>query len=181
MALQILSGVFNFLFFLVIILFYYAGGLKRIRIFKGKFGPFVLVYDDHTGPYNGTSKIQNDIYNKLLKEHKIQTFQGFGIYYDNPKKVPKNELRSIAGCILEKKDQNKKKELLQAGFKIKEIKQSEFYWTEFPFRNSLSIMVGIMKVYPRFKKFLKKNNIKENEMMEIYDVPKKKIIYLMKE
>ena len=36
-----------------------------------------------------------------------------------------------------------------------------------------------MKVYPEINKFVEKNGLKQKEIMEVYDVPAKKIIYIM--
>lgn len=140
---------------------------------------FVLVYNDHIGDYKGTAKIQNDIYYSLLNNQQIETFKGFGIYYDNPQKVPKTELRSIAGCILEKSDYKQISKLKDNGFLIKEIPKQNYIATEFPFKSNVSIILGIFKIYPQFKKYIETNKLSQKEMMEIYDIPNKKIVYLM--
>jgi predicted XRE-type DNA-binding protein len=51
---------------------------------------------------------------------------------------------------------------------------------EFPYKNSFSIIAGIIKVYPKIEQYIQDNNLKTNEIMEIYDVPSNKIIYLMR-
>ena len=38
-------------------------------------------------------------------------------------------------------------------------------------------MFGIMKVYPALDKYLKEHKYSDSPIMEIYDVPNKKIIY----
>ncbi|MFW6222251.1 MAG: hypothetical protein ACOC3T_01430, partial [Bacteroidota bacterium] len=49
---------------------------------------------------------------------------------------------------------------------------------EFPFKGKLSIIFGIMKVYPSIEKFVKKKGYSnDGAVMEIYDVPNKKILY----
>ena len=50
---------------------------------------------------------------------------------------------------------------------------------EFPFRNKFSIFVGIMRVYPAMESYLEQMGYEEAPVMEIYDVPNKKIIYIM--
>lgn len=181
MAVEILLGALRIIVFLLIIICYYAGFFRRVKIEKRNIGPFKVVYKEHRGPYKGTSKIQNEIYYKLLKDYKIATYRGIGIYYDNPKKTVKEELRSVAGCILEEKYYGKMGELKKEGFQTMTIAKGNFYVSEFPFKNSLSIIAGTMKVYPKFNKFMNKKGIKEKEMVEVYDVPNKKIIYMMKE
>jgi len=177
---KIIFGIFLLLLIGVVIFLNYIGFFSKIVIEEKQMGPFILVYGEHKGDYKGTAKIQDDIYYSLLNDNKIETFKGFGIYYDDPKKVPTEELRSIAGCILEKSDYKKIETLKERGFKIKEIIKQNSIVVEFPFKNTFSIIAGIMKVYPKFEEYIEKNNLTKNEMMEIYDNPSKKIIYLMK-
>jgi hypothetical protein len=180
MAVKIISGVLALFIIGLIAFFGHIGVFSKVVIDEKEMGPFVLVYNEHKGDYKHTAKIQDDIYYSLLNDHKIETYKGFGIYYDNPKKVPVEELRSIAGCILEPSDYDKIEMLQENGFNIKEIPQQNSIVTEFPFKNQFSIIAGIMKVYPKIEKYIEKHNLTTSEMMEIYDVPSKKIIYLMK-
>ena len=178
--LKIIIGIFLLVLIGVAIFLNYIGFFSKMIIEEKQMGPFVLVYDEHKGDYKGTAKIQDDIYYSLLNNYKIETFKGFGIYYDDPKKTPTEKLRSIAGCILEKSDYEKIETLKEDGFKIKEIVKQNSVVVEFPFKNTFSIIAGIMKVYPKIEKHIEENNLTKNEMMEIYDTPSKKIIYLMK-
>ncbi len=157
----------------------YMKFFAKVIISEVEKGAFILIYNEHIGDYKGTAKIQNDIYYSLLNDQKIETFKGFGIYYDNPQKVAKEKLRSIAGCILEKSDYKQISKLKDSGFLIKEIPKQNYITTEFPFKSNVSIILGIFKIYPQFKKYIETNNLSQNEMMEIYDIPNKKIVYLM--
>lgn len=163
----------------IILFLNYVGFFSKIVIKEKEMGPYVLVYEEHKGDYKGTQKIQDNIYYSLLNKYGIETFKGFGAYYDDPKKVPKQELRSIAGCILEESDYNSIEKLKENNFKVTERSKQESIVVEFPFKNSFSVFVGIMKVYPEINKFVEKNGLKQKEIMEIYDVPAKKIIYIM--
>lgn len=176
---QFIIWIIVILMFIIISILIYSGLFSKIEIKKKKIGPFTLVYEEHKGAYKGTSKIHNKIYYTLLKNHNIETYKGFGIYYDNPKKVPTEKLRSIAGCILEKSDYNKISYLKKEGFKIKDIPIKNSVIVEFPYRNFISIIIGVIRVYPKFEKYIKQNKLNEGLMMEIYDVPSKKIIYMM--
>lgn len=135
---------------------------------------YTLVYEEFQGDYKNTPKVQDKIYYALLNENKIETFKGFGIYYDNPQQVPKEKLRSEIGCILEEKDLSKVEELKAKQFKIKEFPKTEAIVVEFPFNTQFSIFAGIMKVYPKLEAFRKEHNYQPREVMEIYDVPSKK-------
>ncbi|QZY53781.1 GyrI-like domain-containing protein [Crassaminicella profunda] len=169
-----------FLIIVAIVLFLnYLGLFSKIVIEEKEMGPYVLVYEDHKGDYKGTRKIQDNIYNILLNEYGIETFKGFGVYYDDPKKVSKEELRSIAGCILEEADYNNIEKLKENNLKVKETSKQQCIVVEFPFKNAFSVFIGIMKVYPEINKFVEKNGLKQKEIMEVYDVLAKKIIYIM--
>ncbi len=177
---MIILGVILLLLLGIVLFLNYIGFFSKIVIEEKEMGPFTLIYDEHKGDYKGTAKIQDDIYYSLLNDYKIETFKGFGIYYDDPKKVQTAELRSIAGCILEKSDYDKINLLKEKGFKVKEISKQNSIVVEFPFKNTFSIIAGIMKVYPQINKYIEENKLTKNEIMEIYDNPSKKIIYLMK-
>lgn len=177
---QIFVVLASFSLFLIIGFLSFAGFFAKVEIQEKSQGPFVLVYEDHKGDYKGTAKIQDRIYHSLLNEHKIETKRGFGIYYDNPKTVPTSELRSIAGCILESSDLDKIEYLRQNNFKIRDLPATDYVYTEFPYTSSLSILGGIFVVYPKLEEYIKEKKLPNNEIMEIYDVPNKKILYLMR-
>jgi DNA gyrase inhibitor GyrI len=139
-------------------------------------GPYFMVYENHTGPYKGTAKIMDRIYDQLLEEDNIETFKGFGIYFDNPKETPEAELRSLAGCIVEPAD-TAKVSALGNKYKIMEIPERQYVTAEIRYRGQLSIFAGIVKVYPSIEKYMKEKNYPAVPAMEIYD-HNKTIIYL---
>ncbi|MCK4662032.1 MAG: GyrI-like domain-containing protein [Bacteroidales bacterium] len=155
----------------------YYGGFKKINISISKSGGEVLIYEKIQGDYRQSGVIMDKIYNSLLNENKIETFKGFGIYYDNPQKVEKSKLRSEAGCVLEKNDIDKLS-ILENKYTIRTFPKKEYITTEFPYKGKISIFFSIMKVYPALNKFAKQNGYnEESAVMEIYDVPNKKVLY----
>ena len=63
-------------------------------------------------------------------------------------------------------------------FNIKKVPIRDYMIAEMPYYGKWSIFLGIFKVYPKFEKFALENNLdEEGEVMEIYDIPNKKIIY----
>ena len=153
------------------------GGFNKINILVAKTGGEVLIYEEIQGEYNQSAAIMDKIYFALLNEDKIETFKGFGIYYDNPQKVEKSKLRSEAGCILENKDIDKLP-ILENKYAIRTFLEKEYIITEFPYKGKPSIFLGIMKVYPALNNFVKLNGFKEDSfVMEIYDIPNNKILY----
>jgi len=69
-------------------------------------------------------------------------------------------------------------EKLKGRYNIKTLPEKEYIVTEFPFRGKISIMMGIMKVYPAMNRFVSEKGFDEDGwVMEIYDIPGKKIVY----
>ena len=58
-------------------------------------GGFWLLNEQHVGDYKKAGQVMDKIYSRLLGEDTIETSRGFGLYYDYPKKVKKENLRSV--------------------------------------------------------------------------------------
>ena len=161
----------------LIIFYAYYGGFKKINITISKSGGETLIYEKIKGDYRQTGVIMDKLYYSLLNEDSIKTFKGFGVYYDNPQKVEKSELRSEAGCVIEKKDFDKLP-ILENKYTIRTYPEKEYITTEFPYKGKMSVIFSIMKVYPALRKYAKQNGYdEESSVMEMYDVPNKKIFY----
>jgi effector-binding domain-containing protein len=155
----------------------YYGGFKNIKTRIEEQGGETLVFEKIQGDYRQSGKVMDSIYYKLLNQEKIETYKGFGIYYDNPQKVEKSKLRSEAGCILENQDEGKVDEL-NGQYNIKTFPKKQYMIAEFPYKGKLSVMFSMMKVYPALNKYAEENGYqKDTPVMEIYDVPNNKIIY----
>lgn len=155
----------------------YSGLFTDVKIIEKEVGPYKLVYENHIGPYYKIKDIQDKIYNTLLADHIIPE-RGFGIYYDNPEDVPQDKLKSIGGCIVEKDDYSML-ENLSGKYKVKDYKQTRAIYTTFPFVNSFSIILGVMKVYPELFKYQQSKAYKQAPVLEIYDIPEKKIEFII--
>ena len=180
MAAKIIFIALGVLLLGVLIFMWYLGFFSNLVIEEKTVGPYVLVYEEHIGPYSETGQIQNTVYRDLLQKENIETFKGFGIYYSDPKTVPAEELKSIAGCILEQADIYKIDELKQKGYKVREMATQESLVVSFPFTNKMSILAGMIRVYPALTTYVEENNIPQSEIMELYDVPAKKVLYIKK-
>lgn len=162
---------------LIAIVIAYYGGFKKVNFRVEEQGGETLVFKDMIGDYAKSKKLSDDVYYTLLNDYEIETFRGFGIYYDNPKEVEQSKLRSEIGCIIEEKDTSKVSQI-RGELKIKTYPEKAYIVTEFPFKGTLSVIFGVMKVYPTMDKFAEENGYKKDgAIMEIYDVPNKKIIY----
>ena len=172
-------ALFVFIGILIIIFIFYAyyGGFRKISITTSEEGGEYIVYEKVTGDYKLSGEAMDRVYYSLLNEHGIETTKGFGIYYDNPQKVEKSKLRSEAGCIIEEKDLEKLQDLPES-FKTRQLPVKKYIVTEFPYKGKMSVMFSVMKVYPVLNKFAKENNFSEDgSVMEIYDIPDKRILY----
>lgn len=158
-------------------LYAYYGGFKKVEFEITQSGGEILVYKSVTGDYSQTGKVSDEIYYQLIDDYKIETTKGFGIYYDNPREVAKEELRSDVGVILPEQHSDKK-EMLESEFKVEIFPAGDFVVTEFPYKGQLSVMIGVIRVYPALERFVKDNNLNPaTPVMEIYDIPNKKITY----
>ncbi len=120
----------------------------------------------------------DSVYYFLLNDLNIATTKGVGIYYDNPQQVETSKLRSEIGCFLDSPVDSIQMAKISEKFRIKEIAKGQYLTTEFPNKGMLSIIVGIIKVYPAMTKFMEENGYKDQSpVTEIYDEPTKTIIY----
>lgn len=152
------------------------GGFSRVVVKVGTGGGETIVYENMTGDYSRSPEVSDRIYNALLNEEKIETTKGVGIYYDNPRNVANDKLRSEIGCVIDGADSSTLARL--AGkYSMKTLPHGEYVVAEFPFRGKLSVVFGIMKVYPALDKFCRERGYADGPITEIYDVPNKKITY----
>lgn len=162
---------------LLFVLYVYFDGLKKVNIKIAKQGGETLVYEEYIGDYRNSAIVMDRIYYSLMQNEGIKTFRGFGIYYDDPRKVERNRLRSEAGCILEDPG-NEILDNLAGKYNIKLLPAKDFIVTEFPYKGKMSVISGTVRVYPALNKYVKERGFDESGwVMEIYDVPGKKIIY----
>lgn len=156
----------------------YNGLFANLKVQVKPAGPFMLVYQKHTGDYRGTGKIMDTIYYGLLENKNITTFKGFGMYYDVPAETKVEDRRSIAGCILEQQNIKSVNEL-KSNYMVKELPASEYVYCDFPYKGQGSVMLGIMRVYPAIFKFALEKGLARTPILEVYDIPNKKIRYYM--
>lgn len=166
------------LLIIALLIAWYVGFFNEVKIEEKKEGGYKVVGMEFTGPYSKVGRLMTDV-DKKLKDMGIESTRGFGIYYDDPKVIPSEKCRSFAGNILEEKYFDKAQELESSGFRVDSVPIKNAVVAEFPIKNSLSYMIGPMKVYPAFSEYLNKKGYKPDLSMEVYDIPNKKIIYIM--
>lgn len=174
---KLIATVLAGLAVLIVLILSYYGLFTKITIAEKEMGGFWLLYEKHVGDYKDAGQVIEKIYSRLLGEDAIETSRGFGLYYDDPKQVKKEDLRSIVGCILEKQDENRINDL-KKHYQIKHYPPSKSVVAEFPYRGMASIMLGIFKVYPQLTEYIKQRNYTPGPIMEIYDTSRKRIVYI---
>lgn len=157
-------------------LYFYYGGFYDIKIRTEMTGGETIVYKKVTGDYKQTPSVTDEVYDYLLNQCKIKTYKGFGVFYDNPKNVKKEELRSEVGCIIEPEDVHKL-DTTCCMYEVKQLPYKQSIVTEFPYKGGVSIIIGLIKVYPQLENYVKKHNLPDTPIIEIYDIPNKKVIY----
>jgi len=164
---------------LVVVAFYgYYGGFSHISSKVEIAGGETVVYENLTGDYSQAGQIADKIYYSLLNDYHIETTKGFGLYYDNPMHVDKDKLRSEVGCMLDNQIDSLQQLGISQKFHIKTLPVQNSVIMEFPYNGSISIFIGIFRVYPALEKYLSEHNLNASgPVMEIYDVPNEKIYY----
>lgn len=165
---------------LVVLLFgylWYLGMFIEPKPYEAKTGPFVYAYEEYVGEYKNTGATFDKVY-KIVQAEKIGATRGIGIYFDDPAKVAANKLRSWCGTIIEEQDWPKLKTLVNK-VKLGSRPQQDSIIAEFPLRNMLSYAMGPMKCYPAIVKYAAAKGYKASQAIEIYDMPNKKILFIM--
>ncbi len=175
-ALKIILLVIGIAALAIFGLLVYSGLFAPVEFELKETGPYKLVYVEHRGDYAKVKAPMDELYYTLKDELGIETTRGFGLYYDDPAKTATEALRSEVGSILDEKDYDRIPEI-EEFYKVKDYPRKERVVTEHPFTTPLSIMLGIFKVYPAGEQYGIDNNLEGLHIMEIYDMPNKKIIY----
>ena len=146
-----------------------SGLLAKIEVktMEPERGPMVVAYKTGTGPYSGAGEIFTDVCSLILTREHI------GIYYDDPEAVGPQDLRYAVGVILaegrEEPDPEELENMVQHGYKIIHLpKPNHVVQTTFPFKNTLSIYMGIFRVYPKLKEYIAERGLCAYPALEIY-------------
>ncbi len=148
----------------------YFGMFYDVKITEENKGPYYLVYKEHKGDYSKVGPVMDEIYYDLKNKRNIFSSKGFGLYYDNPRDVEKENLRSIVGCVVPLA----KLEGLEGDYKVAEFPASKAVISSFPYKGKLSFIMGVIKVYPLLSKYIEeKHSVKDKKefaIMELYDM-----------
>jgi hypothetical protein len=129
-------------------------------------GPFELVFLEHRGPYQEIGPVLKQVMQEA-KDAGVEPERTFGNYLDDPKAVKQQQLRSEAGVIVKTDDVRKFRDV--KGLKHRVFAKQACVTVVFPFKNTLSIYLGIFKAYPALEKYRVQMGYKPAPGMELYD------------
>lgn len=87
----------------------------------------------------------------------ISGFRSGGLFYDDPQIAGEDKCRSEAIAILTAAQMEKLRG--NPDFKTKILERRHYLHTAFPYRGSLSVLAGVKKVYPLYKKYFSENKL----------------------
>lgn len=178
---KVIRILFIIVFSIVILftaVYAYYGGFRTVNFEVKEAGGEVFVYETVTGDYSQSAAYMDSVYYRLIREFNIETTRGAGLYLDNPQRVESSKLRSEVGCLLDNIPDSTQLADISQRFRVKVLPKTNYIIGEFPHKGMMSIFVGIMRVYPALTEYTVENGYKDTTpVMEIYDVPEKKIIY----
>jgi len=169
--------IVSVIFIFIAIFLGYYGAFTPIHVQKESKDQIFFVKKTVTGDYAQTAKVQSDFF-VALQEDLILSTKGIGIYYDNPKDVAIDDLRSDVGCVVLKTDTAKISTLFK--YELAKLGAGDYIVAEFPFRGSLSVFFGVFRVYPKLTAFAEKNGLTLGYAVEICDVPNEMTYYMMR-
>lgn len=155
----------------------YLGIFNELAVKEQELGPLTYVFQPYVGDYRGSGQVFNRVY-QAIKNEGIETYKGIGIYYDDPKIVPKEKLRSDCGVVLEDKDLPKVN-VLKKKYHLATLPKKLYIVAAFPLRNALSFMIGPAKGYPALAKYARSKGYEMTCPFELYDMPGGQIYYVM--
>lgn len=181
---KVLKWVLIVLVVLVLIFLAYLwnlGAFSRLTASEQVLGPYTIAYTRFVGPYQGTGKVFMNVYN-IMKGAGLAVSEksdSIGIYYDDPKTVAPDKLRSDCGLIIPAGDLAKAKDLAKNGLQVLTLPKQDCVIVEFPIKGVASYMIGPGKAYPVLMQYAQTKGYKTSMVFEYYDMANKKIVYAM--
>ncbi|KAF4107319.1 testis-expressed protein 264 homolog [Onychostoma macrolepis] len=173
-----LIGFISLVLFLVAVCYIlYSGLTTEIHIRTGlpPVRNITIAYKYKVGPYKDCGSLFRESCSIGPKQPCI------GIFYDDPKKVPAQKCRYAVGSILSEGEDAPNEEQQQLyekhGFRVFSFPEVTHVVTaSFPHRTSLSIFLGVQRVYPQLNCYIKERKLCAHPFLEIY---KGEIIHYM--
>ncbi len=139
-------------------------------------GPYTFVYHEFTGDYGRNGAMFSGL-TDALRRHGIFTTRSIGIFFDDPKTVRAEALRSICGVVIDEKDWSRI-EGLDRWFKIQHIPRAKRIVAEYPITGPQSYAEGGARCYPALLAYAKSKGYTPFNSFEVYDPSAGKILYV---
>jgi effector-binding domain-containing protein len=152
----------------------YMGFFSKVAIIEKQMGPLTFVYESHRGDYSKVGPVIEKVRGRLESEFGIRNGKAMGIYYSDPKTTKTEDLKSDVGFLLDKSDAAKADAIMKK-MRVRIMFPKDYYTAEFPMKNNMSMLLGIIKVYPELGKYMKAKGYRMTPAIEIYE--KDRIIY----
>lgn len=161
-----LTGALIVCITLVIYLAFHLGVFKNVEIKEEVRGPYYLIYQKHVGPYYEISQVISKI-EATVKQASLPCDLTFGEYFDNPKEIDADRLRSRGGCLSRDSYSH-----APEGLEIDHLPEQRYVVAQF----SGSPAIGPWKVYPKIQAYLEEHRLHAmEESIEIYDLKNDKM------
>ena len=160
---------------ILIIYLIYIGFFRRVEIRGKRLPASLLLYCEYVGDYSKiTSVFQN------IRTNVKPLFQPdnliCGIYYDNPAFVENTkQSRAVVGVLLQEHERAEAQRFIASHpiFKLRQLSEADCIYNEFPYKSFMSMIVVLIRVYPKIKDYAMKNRIFEDPLdisgiMEVY-------------
>lgn len=170
--------IFIFIFLTsVLSVFAYYGAFEEVNINTELAGGETVVYKNFRGSYCQSIDAMEAIQAELEADG-ITGLGGLSIYYDDPKEVEKEELRSAVGRIIAPNDIEKVKKL--GKYNLVTLPVGEYMVTESDFKGVASTFLSVLRICPKLKGFSKEEGYNTTgPIVKIYDFKNNIIIHRM--
>ncbi|ESO99671.1 hypothetical protein LOTGIDRAFT_141768 [Lottia gigantea] len=146
----------------------YSGLFHKVVVSVGSppIGKILIAYKFSTGPYKNVGNLFKEV--GELAPHNAC----LGIYYDDPGQFPSHLLRWAVGSILAYDDETPSREAKKLfeskGYKFTTLPAiSKAMVTSFPYKNFMSIIIAVNKVYSAMERYEKEHKLYACPYMEI--------------
>lgn len=154
----------------------YMGAFGNVEVSERREGPFVIVYESATGPYQEVAVLMERLEGELA-EAGIEPQRGIGIFYDAPAEAGRDETRYVGGHIISEEDYAALMEV-EYDFSLARLPASNCVAAEFPLKNTASFFIGAAKVYPALSVYIEEGGYQPCPAIEIYSRSEGKVTYL---
>ena len=158
--------VIGLLVFVVLIYLSGEGLFKTVNITEKQMPGYRVVGVQHRGPYENIGDAFERVH-ALADQHSVPV-EMIGVYFDNPEKVAKDSLRSMAGLIVSVEDSAKLADIPELVPLV--IPAGNAAVSSFPTDGMVSMIIGAMKSYPKLTQYAASMNRGEdvNFVYEVY-------------